>query len=195
MKMLTLEFDEFAAVIGFLNATKLVGMDEGLIQSFSEVDVNRVMAKLEKNGWLSTADSPNTWHIDEHLMQCLAVAIAPHFAVLARSKPHRKSILFYIALDEITEIVVTDKNVVVVELENVGELAKQVFEFLDRLKPCEVVVARVKADKLDSGHRVSVDAEGKMTSMTPSLLPVSQDKWNEENISMFVRNAIADLKT
>jgi len=195
MKSFTLEIDEFAAMIGFLNAPNLVGMDDNLFRSFSEADVNRLMAKLEKNGWLSPADRSDTWHLAEDLMQCLAVAIAPQFAVLARSKSQQKSILFYIASDEITEIVVTDKIVVVAQLDTLDELAVEVFEFLDGLRPCEIVVARVKADKFDSGHQAWIDTEGKMKTKTSNFFSVSQDQWNVENVSTFVRNAIADLKT
>src|SRR5687768_14860087 len=108
MRAFTLEIDELAAVVGFLNARKLVGLDEKLFRAFSEENIPRLRAKLAEHGWLVPAERQGTWHINEDLMQTLAVAVAPELAVLARSEAQAKSIVFYIADDEITEIIVTD---------------------------------------------------------------------------------------
>jgi hypothetical protein len=50
MKAYTLEIDELAALVGFLNAKKLVGLDESLFRAFSEENKPRHMARLSEHG-------------------------------------------------------------------------------------------------------------------------------------------------
>jgi hypothetical protein len=195
MKSFNLEIDELAAVVGFLNAKKLVGMDEKLFAAFSEENVPNLMAKLQQHGWMSPAERPDTWHINTDLMQTLAVAVAPDFAILARSNAKQKSIVFYLAKEEIVEIVVTDDRAVVANIPGMDELVSEVMKFLDRSWPAEIVVARVKVkgEGFDAGHKVIVDSRGTMSAKTPGLLPRSENDWNEQNVAAFVRGAIAEL--
>jgi hypothetical protein len=194
MRAFTLEIDELAALVGFLNAKKLVGLDEGLFRAFSEENLPRLVAKLNEHGWLHPAERPGTWHFNEDLMQALAVAVAPQFAVLARSLAQEKSVVFYLADDEITEIVVTAEEAVVVSIDGLDEMVAQVIEFLRDAWPGELLVARVKGDAFDAGRRAQVDASGTLSSKTPGLLPAEKNAWSPETIAAFVRGAMADLR-
>ena len=194
MRAFTLEIDELAALVGFLNAKKLVGLDEGLFRAFSEENLPRLVAKLNEHGWLRPAERPGTWLFNEDLMQDLAVAVAPQVAVLARSLAQEKSVVFYLADDEITEIVVTAEEAVVVSIDGLDEMVAQVIEFLRDAWPGELVVARVKGDAFDAGRRAQVDASGTLSSKTPGLLPAEKNAWSPETIAAFVRGAMADLR-
>ena len=193
MKSFTLEIDELAAVVGFLNATKLVGMDEKLFSAFSEENLARLMDKLKKNGWLTPGERPETWHINTDLMQTVAVAVAPQFAVLARSKAQPKSIVFYVAKSDVVEIVVTGERAVVAKLADTDELGSQAMKFLSPALPGEILVARVAGERFDAGHQAIIDERGTMSTNTPGLLPGGENAFNAENASSFVRNAMADL--
>ncbi len=194
MRAFTLEIDELAALVGFLNAKKLVGLDEGLFRAFSEENIPRLVAKLNEHGWLRPAERPGTWHFNEDLMQALAVAVAPQLAVLARSLTQEKSVVFYLADDEITEIVVTAEEAVVVSIDGLDEMVAQVIEFLRDAWPGELVVARVKGDGFDAGRRAQVDASGTLSSKTPGLLPAEKNAWSPETVAAFVRGATTDLR-
>lgn len=194
MKVFKLELDELAALVGFLNARKLVGMDESLFSAFTEANLPHLVAKLNAHGWLLPGDRPETWHMNEELMATLAVAVSPHFAVLARSKALGKSIVFYRADDDIVEIVVTeDEQALVARLDGVDELAAHVEEFLRDARPGDIGVARVnaKGDALEAGRQAVADAQGTLTTRTPGLLPSSA--WSVENIAAFIRGAMAEL--
>lgn len=193
-KAYTLEIDELAALVGFLNAKKLVGLDEGLFRSISEENLPRQMAKLQAHGWLVPAERPETWHMNEDLMQALAVAVAPQVAALARSQALRKSVVFYLADNEITEIVVTDDKAVVAKLTELDQMAAHVTELLRDAWPGELLVARVKGQGFDAGRRATVDASGTLSAKTPGLLPEEKNAWSQENVAAFLRAAIADLR-
>ena len=45
MKAFTLEIDELAALCGFLNARKLVGLDESLFSAFTEANQEAIRTK------------------------------------------------------------------------------------------------------------------------------------------------------
>jgi hypothetical protein len=194
MRAFTLEIDELAALVGFLNAKKLVGLDESLFRAFSEENLPRLMAKLNEHGWLLPAERPGTWHINEELMQTLAVAVAPQLAVLARRAAQKKSIVFYLADDAITEIVVTADRAVVARIDGLDEMVSQVMEFLQDAWPSELAIARVKGDSFEAGRRANVDASGALTTTTPGLLPAEKNAWTSENVATFLRGAIADLR-
>jgi hypothetical protein len=194
MRAFTLEIDELAALVGFLNAKKLVGLDEELFRAFSEENLPRLVAKLNEHGWLRPAERPGTWHFNEDLMQTLAVAVAPQLAVMARSEPQKKSIVFYVADDAITEIVVTSDRAIVASLDGLDEMVAQVMEFLRDAWPAEIAVARVKLEGFDAGRRAKVDVSGTLSTKTPGLLPAEKNAWSAENVAAFIRGAIADLR-
>ena len=154
MKIYKLEIDEFAALVGFLNAKSVVGLDEALFTSFTEENLPRIRAKLEAHGWLRPADRPSTYHFNEDLMQNLAVVIAPEFAVLVLSKPKGASILFYLAAKEIVEIIVTSEAVFVAKIVDIDELSAQAILFLKDSYPAEIGLARVKGEGFDAGKRM-----------------------------------------
>ena len=191
MTSFTLEIDELAAVVGFLNAKKLVGMDEKLFAAFTEDNVPNLIAKLKQHGWMVPADRPDTWHIHPDLMQTMAVAVAPNFAILARSIARQKSTVFYLYKEDIVEIIVTAEHAVVVKIADMDVLVSQVMKFLDGSFPAEIGVAKVNLDRLEAGRRAAVDAQGKMSTKTPGLLPGPE--WKAENVASFVRGAMADL--
>ncbi|MRG91558.1 hypothetical protein [Polyangium spumosum] len=192
MKSFKLEIEELAALVGFLNAKKLVGLDPSLFRVFSEENVPRLREKLHQHGWLTPAERPGTWHFDEDLMQALAVAVAPQLAVLARSEAQSKSIVFYLADEEITEIVIGEAHAVVARIGHFDEMVAQVMLFLKDAWPGEIAIARVKGDSFDAGRRALVGAGGTLTTKTPGLLP--GDTWSAENIAAFLRNAKAELR-
>jgi hypothetical protein len=196
MKAFTLEIDELATLVGFLNARKLVGLDEKLFVAFSEENLPHLVAKLNAHGWLVPAERPGTWHMNEELMQALAVAVSPHFAVLARSKAHGKSTVFYVADDEITEIVVTDDRTVVARLADMDELASAVVAFLRDARPGDIGVARVnaKSDAFEAGRHAVVDVNGLLSTRMPGLSPATDSALSPENVAAFVRSAMADLE-
>jgi hypothetical protein len=194
LRAYSLEIDELAALVGFLNAKKLVGLDEGLFRAFSEENLPRLVAKLNEHGWLRPAERPGTYHFNEDLMQALAVAVAPQFAVMARSLAQKKSIVFYLADDAITEIVVTDDRAVVASIDGLDEMVGQVMELLGGAWPGEIAVARVKGEQLDAGRRATLDASGALSSKTPGLLPAEKNAWSPENVAAFIRGAMADLR-
>jgi len=192
MKSYTLEIEELAALVGFLNAKKLVGLDASLFSAFSEENVPRLVAKLSSHGLLTPAERPGTWHFQEDLMQALAVAVAPQFVVLARSEAQAKSVVFYLADKEITEIVITTDRAVVVPIADLDGLATQVITFLQGAWPGEIAVARVKGEAFDAGRRATVDAQGTLHTKTPALLP--DGAWSAGNVAAFLRAAMADLQ-
>jgi hypothetical protein len=191
MKAFTLEIDELAALCGFLEAKKLVGLDEGLLSAFSEENLPRLTAKLQQHGWMTPAERPGTFHFNEDLMQTLAVAVAPQFAVLSRSEAQAKSVVFYLAGKEITEIVLTADKAVVVRLGDLDEMVTQVMTFLQNAWPGEIAVARVKGEAFDAGRRATVDAQGTLHTKTPGLLP--GNTWSPPNVAAFLRSAFAEL--
>ncbi len=193
MKCFMLEIDELATLVGFLNARKLVGLDEGLFRVFTEENLPNLVAKLNTHGWIHPAERPGTWHLHEELMQTLAVAVAPKFAVLARSLAHETSIVFYGVEEEITEIVVTDEKAVVARLAGLSELVSEVMTFLRDRRPGEIGVARVKGETFDAGRRATVDADGTLRTKTAGLLPADENAWSAENVDFFVRGAMAEL--
>ncbi|TKD10413.1 hypothetical protein [Polyangium fumosum] len=192
MKAHTLDIEELAALCGFLNAKKLVGLDEAIFRVFTEENIPRLVAKLNEHGLLTPAERPGTYHFQEDLMQSLAVAVAPELAVLARSEAQAKSIVFYLAGDEITEIVLTADRAVVAQIPSVEEMVAEVMTFLQGAWPGEIAVARVKGEAFDAGRRAQVDAQGTLTTKTPGLLP--GDTWSAENVTTFLRGAMAELR-
>lgn len=193
MATFTLDTDEFAAMVGFLNAKSLVGMDEALFASFTEENLPRIMNKLRDHGWMQAADRPNTWHTNEDLFQTLTIAVAPHFAILGRSKAHQKSILFYVADDDFVQIVVTNEQVVVTNIADEYTLGACLVTFFDAALPAEIVVAHVHGDTFDEGRVAVVDEHGTMRSSIRKLGPEVESPWNEDSIAEFVRDAMAEL--
>ncbi|EYF01220.1 hypothetical protein [Chondromyces apiculatus] len=200
MKAFTLDIDELAALVGLLNARKLVGLDEALFQAFTEENLPRLMAKLQAHGWVEPAERPGTWHFDEDLMQTLAVAVAPEIAVLARTLGPSRSIVFYLADDETTGIAVTDEQALVARLDDHGEMVAQVMMFLNEKWPAEIIVARVAGQDFDAGRRAEVDASG--LSIAPAsgrapasgLMPAGKTPWSTEAVTAFLRGAVDELR-
>ncbi len=193
MASFTLEIDEFAAMVGFLNARKVVGMDERIFAAFNEKELPFIMAKLHKHGWMEPADRPNTWHTNEDLLQTLTIAIAPEFAVLARSKALPKSILFYVARKDFVQIVVTADQVVVTNIAGEDELGASVAKFLDAAWPAEIVVAHVDDDKFDAGRVALVDDHGVITTTVRGALTEAENAWSAGAIAEFVRGSLDEL--
>jgi len=193
MAPFTLEIDEFAAMVGFLNAKKIVGMDERLFASFTEENLPRIMAKLEQHGFMQRADRPNTWHTNEDLIQTLTIAVAPHFAILARSKSRANSILFYVADKDFAQIVVTNDRVIVTSIQDANDVAACIVKFLDAAWPAEIVVARVRGEAFDAGRVALVDDHGAVHTTMRSLATDAELPWNEATIVMFVREAMGEL--
>jgi len=153
-----LGIDELAAVVGFLNGNSLVGLDERLFAAFSEENLPLLMKTLEGHGMMLPGERKGTWHIQEDLMQTAAVAVAPQFAVLARSPLREGSVVFYLADKEITEIVVGER-VLLASLYDLGELCVESLRFFGGHLPAELLVARVKGESFDEGQRVEVLAD------------------------------------
>ena len=189
----TLEIDEFAAMVGFLNAKKLVGMDERLFASFSETNLPRIMAKLQAHGFMTPADRPDTWHTNEDLIETLTIAVAPHFAVLGRSKTIAKSILFYVADKDFVQIVVTPDHVVVTKIADENALGACLVTFLNAAFPAEIVVARIRGEAFDAGRVAVVDEHGTMHTSIRGPGSESELPWNEASITSFVREAMGEL--
>ncbi len=189
----TLEIDEFAALVGFLNAKKIVGMDERLFASFTETNLPRIMAKLQTHGFMTPADRPDTWHTNEDLIEALAVAVAPHFAVLGRSKASPKSILFYIADRDFVQIVVTNDNVVVTKIPDENALGACIATFLNAAFPAEIVVARIRGEAFDAGRVALVDERGTVHTSIRGPGSESELPWNEGSIATFVHEAMGEL--
>lgn len=193
MASFTLDIDDFAAIVGFLNAKKIVGMDERLFASISEPNLPQIMAKLKANGWAKPADRPGTWHFNEDLFQTLATAVAPHFVILGRSKTTPKSIFFYVADKEFVQIVVTSQQVVVTNIANENMLAACLVSFLNGLWPAEIIVARVRKDAFDAGRVARVDDHGVVHARVRGAASEAELPWNEASIAAFVRGSMGEL--
>jgi hypothetical protein len=193
MASFTLEIDEFAAMVGFLNAKTIVGMDERLFASFTEANLPGIMAKLHAHGWMQPADRPDTWHTNEDLLQTLTIAVAPHFAILGRSKSQPRSILFYVARKDFVQILVTSDRVTVTNLKDENELGTCAVTFLDGAWPAEIVVARVRGEAFDAGRVALIDERGAVHTTIRSLSPEAELPWNEGTIARFVHEAMAEL--
>jgi hypothetical protein len=189
----TLDIDEFAAMVGFLNAKKIVGMDERLFDSFTEANLPHVMAKLQARGLMEPADRPDSWHTNEDLFETLAVVVAPHFAILGRSKAQPMSILFYAADDDLVQIIVTSYQVIVTKLADENALGASLVTFLSAAFPAEIVVARVNGEAFDAGRVALVDERGTVHTTIRSLGPEAELPWNEATIVAFVRGAMDEL--
>jgi len=208
MASFTLDIDEFAAMVGFLNAKKVVGMDERLFGVLSsETNLPRILNKLKEHGWMTPADRPNTWHTNEDLVETLAVAVAPHFAILGRSKSKPKSILFYVAdrdfearetdneavKRDFVQIVVTTDQVVVTNIADELALGRSLVTFLEASFPAEIVVAQVRGQAFAAGRVAIIDETGTMQTSVRSLGADSEFPWNEASIAEFVREAMGEL--
>lgn len=209
MASFTLDIDEFAAMVGFLNAKKVVGMDERLFGVLSsETNLPRMLNKLKEHGWMTPADRPNTWHTNEDLMETLAVAVAPHFAILGRSKSQPKSVLYYVAdrdfeakndsnsedvSRDFVQIVVTSEQVVVTNIADELTLGKSLVAFLEASFPAEIVVAQVRGQAFAAGRVAVVDEQGTMQTSVRSLGVDTELPWNEASIAKFVREAMGEL--
>lgn len=189
----TLEIDEFAALVGFLEAKKIVGMDERLFASFTETNLPRIMAKLQAHGFMTPADRPDTWHTNEDLIEALTIAVAPHFAVLGRSKAFPKSILFYIADQDFVQIVVTTDHVIVTKIPDEKTLGACVATFLNAAFPAEIVVARIRGEVFDAGRVAIVDEHGTVHTSIRGPGSESEMPWNEATIASFVHDAMGEL--
>ena len=193
MKAFTLEIDDLAALCGFLHAKKLVGLSEKLFRSFPRDGMPAIKKRLHAHGWIRPAERPNTWHFNEDLMQTLAVAVAPELAVVAISRAAKKSIVFYIANNAITEIVIGKDRAVVASLPDVDALFAEVMKFLDAF-PGEIAVAHVAGNAFDAGHRVTVDERGNLSTISTSLLRAGQTRWSAEVVGTFIRGAMEALR-
>ncbi len=194
MKTFTLTIDDLAALCGLLHAKSLVGLSEALFRSFPRDGMPAIKKRLHEHGWIHPAERPNTWHFNEDLMQTLAVAIAPDIAVLANSRAKQKSIVFYMAKDAITEIVVGKEHALVASLPDMNALVAEVMKFLDGSFPAEIAVARVKGEAFDKGHRVLIDERGELASKSTGLLASGQTMWSVESVGAFVHGAIGALR-
>ncbi|HRI63041.1 MAG TPA: hypothetical protein PK156_02355 [Polyangium sp.] len=193
MASFTLDIDEFAAMVGFLNAKKIVGMDERLFASFSEANLPSIMDKLHRHGWMEPADRPNTWHTNEDLVETLAVVVAPHFAILGRAKEEPKSILFYVADKDFVQVVVTNDQVIVTNIADERALGACLATFLDAAFPAEIVVARVRGETFDAGRVALIDERGVVHTSIRGLGPDAEFPWNEGTIAEFVQGAMGEL--
>jgi len=194
MNTFTLAIDDLAALCGLLHAKSLVGLSEELFRSFPRDGMPAIKKRLHEHGWIHPAERPNTWHFNEDLMQTLAVAIAPDIAILANSLAKRKSIVFYMAKDAITEIVVGKEQAVVVSLPDVSALVAEVMRFLDGSFPAEITVARVAGESFNAGHRGTVSERGDFTTKSTSLMPAGQTTWSVDSVGAFVQGAIDALR-
>lgn len=194
MASYTLDIDEFAALVGFLEAKKIVGMDEAIFASFSETNLPNIMAKLEAHGWMERADRPDSWHTNEDLFATLAIAAAPDFAILGRSRAQPKSVLFYVADDEFVQIVVTDETVVVTNIADEQVLAASLVTFLDKAFPAEIVVARVEGEVFDAGRIAKVEEDGSMNTSLRGSQNEAASPWNEATVAAFVQGAVDELR-
>lgn len=176
MASYVLETDELAGLVGFLNAKKLVGLDEGLFASFTEENLPRLVEKLKQHGWLKEADRPSAHHFNDALMQTLAVAVAPHFAVLVRSKSQGRSVVFYLADKEMVQVLITEQQAIVTNIKDLDQLAEQAVLFLNHAWPGEVGIARVKGEGFDAGRRMQ------------AATPVSAT-----DVAAFLRGAMVEL--
>lgn len=209
MASFTLDIDEFATMVGFLNAKKIVGMDERLFNVLSsETNLPRMLNKLKEHGWMTPADRPNTWHTNEDLVEALAVAVAPTFAILGRSKTKPKSLLFYVAdraFDaeneaqpenpprDCVQIVVTSDQVVVTNIADELALGKSLMTFLEASFPAEIVVAQVRGQSFAAGRVAVIDEHGTMQTSVRKLGIDTELPWNEASIAEFVREAMGEL--
>jgi hypothetical protein len=209
MASFTLDIDEFAAMVGFLHAKKIVGMDERLFASFSEANLPNIMDKLQQHGWMKPADRPNTWHTNENLVETLAITVAPDFAILGRSKTQPKSILFYVAdklrvgaeeaeseqmsSQDFVQVVVTNDQVIVTNIADERALGACLAAFLDAAFPAEIVVARVRGETFDAGRVAVVDERGSIHTSIRGLGPDAEFPWNEATIPEFVHEAMGEL--
>lgn len=209
MASFTLDIDEFATMVGFLNAKKIVGMDERLFSVLSsETNLPRMLNKLKEHGWMTPADRPNTWHTNEDLVESLAVAVAPQFAILGRSKTKPKSLMFYVAdraFDaenevnseapprDFVQIVVTSEQVVVTNIADELALGKALMTFLDASFPAEIVVAHVRGQAFAAGRVAVIDEHATMQTSVRTLGVDTEFPWNEASIAEFVREAMNEL--
>jgi len=193
MKSFTLEIDELAALVGFLNGKSIVGMDASLFASFQEKNVPALVEKLTAHGLMTPADRPGSHHVDEDLLAAVAVAVAPEIAVLARSKPLSGAILFYVAGESVTEIVVTNDRAVVGIATGASEMAEQIVVFSKNQFPLEIAVARVKGDAFDAGHVLVAGEGGALSTKSRGLLPPAAGAFGAASVEGFVRAAVADL--
>lgn len=195
MEAFSLVIDDLVTLCGLLHGKRLVGLDEAPFRVFSEENLPRLKAGLRARGWIRPADRPDTWHFNEDLMQALAVAVAPRFAVLARAPAERRSIVFYIAGADVTEVIFTGDRVVVAALSGVGELSDEAAKFLRDARPAEIVVARVnsRTDGFDAGRRAEIDASGVLCRKDQGGVVVEETPFSPESVEAFVRGSLEAL--
>jgi hypothetical protein len=194
MKTFTLDIDDLAALCGLLHAKKLVGLSEELFQSFPRDGMPAIKKRLHEHGWIQPAERPDTWHFQEDLMQALAVAVAPDLAILAASRSEKKSIVFYMAKHEITEIVIGQTQAFVASLPDVKALVTDTMTFLEGSLPAEIIVAHVTGDAFDAGHSLLVDERKQLSTKPANLLTAGESTWSADTVHVFVEGAIATFR-
>lgn len=194
MRVFTLDIDEFATVLGFLDARLPPGMSEESVRAPDRQVVADAMAKLRAHGWMSPGDRPETWHFNAELLHTLAVSTSPEHVVLVRSFSQRRSALFYFAGEEMVELVASPERVMVIRLDTFERLVQHVVAFLGDALPGEVLVAGVRGATLTRGHCANIDLHGTMTTTTRRTTPVVVVTWGTEPVGAFLRDALAELR-
>ncbi len=178
---------EFRAVAVFLNATDIPGLAME-IGGFEDTDYAFALSKLQKNGLMVSGERKNTWHIDETLILAMTAVVAPNHVVMVRDVPRKRSILFFILDNQITEVVVSDKYVGVAEHFGLSDIATQSLKFLEGCQLGQVAVASVQDNKLSYAKNIHI--KGNYIALSSTVTTARSPQVVEE----FIANSINQQK-
>lgn len=142
---------EFAAIATFLEAKSIPGLD--IITKLDEAQFQEAQKQLQKHGYMVPGDGPNTWHMNDPLIDVMLTVVSPDRLVLVKDIQGKRSMQFCLDQDHITAVVVLEDSVVLILLEERLQIATEAISFLRNTEDGVVATAFVVKGKVVKGQR------------------------------------------
>ncbi|MCX6874536.1 MAG: hypothetical protein NTW21_12135 [Verrucomicrobia bacterium] len=142
---------EFAAIATFLEAESIPGLD--ITTTLDDAQMLEARRQLQKHGYMVAGDRPDTWHVNDPLIDVTLTVVSSDRLVLVKDIPGKRSMQFCLDQDHITAVVVLDDGVVLVLLEDRLQMAAEAISFLRNTEDGVVAAASVVGGKVVKGLR------------------------------------------
>ena len=145
---------ELAVVLNYIHATKIPGVKLDLPVVDKEVLLEGNRSLLARK-LLIRAKQPNTFHLNQELLDA-AIAIAiPTELVLVRVEPKGQSIQFGVTRELASSIVVTSDAILLSGLKSIDEIGSESIRFLKK-SDAKIAIASLVNEKLAPSGRATV---------------------------------------
>ena len=164
---------ELAVVLNYIHATKIPGVKLNL-PAVDEKVLLKGNSSLLKRKLLTKAKQPNTFHLNQELLDAaIGIAISAQL-VLVRVEPEGPSIQFGVTQKLASSIVVTPDETVLCSLKSIDEIASVSIRFINK-SDAKIAIASLVKEELVADGKASVEkgsllANNQSTPLTEEAL-------------------------